>query len=101
MPCAVDLNDSIKIQATQFGAKSHEFHARAQVESKRAQNEKGLIYVQPQVDEDVLELEPDIMEAVLANLNLIPLDVLVDATLQILLSFDQKVWDQQMKVCAF
>ena len=43
------------------------------------------------------ELEPDIMEAIIANLHTIPLPDLVDATLQTLLSYDNRVWEEELK----
>lgn len=47
-------------------------------------------------EESFTELEPDIIDNLIQNLHLVSMDVLVDATLQTLLSIDQVVFDKEL-----
>lgn len=97
-PYASDFNDAIKQLATHYGARPHELQAKLREEAKRAsERDKGASRGR-EVTEAAADIEIDIVETVLANLHAIPPDVLVDATIQTLLSYDQRVWDQEMKV---
>ncbi|KAI8903627.1 Symplekin tight junction protein C terminal-domain-containing protein [Gorgonomyces haynaldii] len=79
--------EQIRELALEYGAKSNELQRkRSQVQEDPQKRQK--------IDN---ELEADILEALIANLQHLPLDLLVDATVQTMLSYDQHVWDQELK----
>jgi hypothetical protein len=94
---SADFTDQIKQLATQYGARPHEFQYRLHAEAKLASRQAHAAVRPVEAEPNAAELEPDIMEALLANLNLVDYNSIVEAILQTMLSYDQKVWEQEMK----
>jgi hypothetical protein len=87
------FTEPIKHLATIFGAKPHEFQLSAYRASKRSKS--GVHEKQEIVTAS--ELEPDLMEALIANMNQLPLHVIVDTVIQTFLSHDQQSWDAEVR----